>query len=266
MIFAILFAAVLYSSGEVTISGDRQIDPARDVFIVVTPKGIELRDKFRGFRIAEDYEDETSTRWRLVPEPWAKAYKIAPFAYGGEVHGPVYFEDPTPREPVAGGMTARADRVWPPLTFKLVAAVLGVILLAAAICALVVFALRLLARRVREHFMSPIERARVELDRLVKSNLPAKGRFKDFYVELTMVVRRYIQRKYSIKAPNLTTEEFLALKSTVGNMEMGDLLKEFLESADMVKFAGVAATLEMSETATRNAREYLEGDNAKESK
>ena len=104
--------------------------------------------------------------------------------------------------------------------------------------------------------MSPIERAWAELDRLVKKGLPSRGRFKDFYVELTMVVRRYIQRKYGIKAPHMTTEEFLF------EARPSDELRRFLESSDLVKFAGVEATPAMADEATESARNYLKSDNA----
>ena len=109
--------------------------------------------------------------------------------------------------------------------------------------------------------MSPIERAWVELDRLLKKGLPGRGRYKDFYVELTMVVRRYVQRKYGIKAPHLTTEEFLRNERIVelSNNRIAEL-KAFLESADMVKFAGVEATPDMADAATDSARGYLKSD------
>jgi hypothetical protein len=114
--------------------------------------------------------------------------------------------------------------------------------------------IRFLARKIKEHRMSPIERAWVELDRLLGKGLPGRGRYKDFYVELTMVVRRYIQRKYGIKAPHMTTEEFLR------EAKPSDELRRFLESADMVKFAGVEATPEMADEATQSARDYLKQD------
>ena len=124
---------------------------------------------------------------------------------------------------------------------------------------LIWFAIRYVARRVKEHRMSPIERAWVELDRLLKKGLPGRGRYKDFYVELTMVVRRYVQRKYGIKAPHLTTEEFLREFRDEGR-GMRDELRKFLESADMVKFAGVEATPEMADEATDSAKGYLKSD------
>ena len=106
--------------------------------------------------------------------------------------------------------------------------------------------------------MSPIERAWVELDRLLKKGLPGRGRYKDFYVELTMVVRRYVQRKYGIKAPHLTTEEFFEEIGARG-MKSEDL-RRFLESADLVKFAGVGSSSSVAEEAVRTARAYIERD------
>ena len=112
--------------------------------------------------------------------------------------------------------------------------------------------------------MSPIERAWVELDRLIKRGLPGKGKYKDFYVELTMVVRRYVQRRYGVKAPHMTTEEFLKRLGELGIGERASsgALADFLESADMVKFAGVEATPEMAGEATESARTYLRNDSA----
>ena len=112
--------------------------------------------------------------------------------------------------------------------------------------------------------MSPIERAWVELDRLLKKGLPGRGRYKDFYVELTMVVRRYIERRHSVRAPNLTTEEFLAAAkdNPAFTPEAVAELKSFLESADMVKFAGVDATPAMADSATDKAKDYLRTDSA----
>lgn len=259
MMMAAILAAVLYAQGPVAIEGDGKVDLARSLFLRVTPKGIDLRERFRGFRVAEDYDDDTSTRWRLVPEPGAAAYKIAPFAFEGKVYGPVYFENPAPLIAEGGELTAEPKRDLPPLTPKLALSIIAALLAAAGLAFGCWSAVRYLARRVREHYMSPIERAWAELERLLKAELPAKGRFKDFYVELTLVVRRYIQRKYGVKAPHLTTQEFLAAAEGVCDRAAAEL-KDFLESADMVKFAGVAATGAMADAAVAGARKYLEGD------
>lgn len=265
MVLTVLVAAVLFSGNGVVIEGERSVDPGRQITLKVMPKGIDLRDRFRGFAVADDYDDEkdNATYWLLTPAPCEQTYKIAPFAYNGKVCGPVYFEAPAPRETVTGGMECDPEKDMPPITLKLVGKVLALLAGALAVLSVIWFLIRLIARKVKEHRMSPIERAWVELDRLIAKGLPGRGRYKDFYVELTMVVRRYVQRKYGIKAPHLTTEEFLAEfgERGMGNGEKGgDELRTFLESADMVKFAGVKATPEMADSATESARGYLKSD------
>lgn len=295
----LLFAAVLFETSQDGVSfkvesETTQVDPARSVFLRVeltaapdrTAALPDLRDRVVGFSLAEDFAEEPvraadgSTvqvaNWRLVPEPCAKAYKIRPFvvkaspkllSYQSDdgkfsfVGGPIAFDPPAAREPVTGGIETDPQKDLPPLSWKLVGFVAcGLLALAAVVVGLVAL-VRLIARKVKEHRMSPIERAWVELDRLLKKGLPGRGRYKDFYVELTMVVRRYIQRKYGIKAPHLTTEEFLRDNriAELSNSRIAEL-KAFLESADMVKFAGVQATPEMADAATDSARGYLKGD------
>ena len=299
MLAMLFFAAVLFETSQDGVSfkvesETTQVDPARSVFLRVeltaapdrTAALPDLRDRVVGFSLAEDFAEEPvraadgSTvqvaNWRLVPEPCAKAYKIRPFvvkaspkllSYQSDdgkfsfVGGPITFDPPAAREPVTGGIETDPQKDLPPLSWKLVGFVaLGLLALAAVVVGLVAL-VRLIARKVKEHRMSPIERAWVELDRLLKKGLPGRGRYKDFYVELTMVVRRYIQRKYGIKAPHLTTEEFLRDNriAELANNRIAEL-KAFLESADMVKFAGVQATPEMADAATASARGYLKGD------
>jgi len=296
-----LLAAVLFetSQGGIDLKVESEtsvIDPAKSVFLrveVKTPSDRsaqmpDLRDRVVGFSLAEDFAEEPRrekdgstvqvTNWRLVPEPCADLYKIRPFAVTASpkiykartdegmysfVAGPVSFEKPAVREPVTGGMETDPAKDLPPLSWKLVGWVSLAVLAALAALAGIVALVKYLARRVKEHRMSPIERAWVELDRLLKKGLPGRGRYKDFYVELTMVVRRYVQRKYGIKAPHLTTEEFLRefREQGAGNGEqVREELRKFLESADMVKFAGVEATPEMADSATDSARGYLRSD------
>ena len=260
-----------------------RIDPGRSVFLTVSLKADEsanielpdLRERVVGFSIAEDFAEEPvrdkdgkvtkTANWKLVPEPCAAVYKIKPFAIAGNIAGPVYFESPDEREPVTGAMEVEPKKDLPPLSWKLVGLIASVVVALSAIAALLWLLVRWIVRKIREHRMSPIERAWVELDRLIKKGLPGRGRYKDFYVELTMVVRRYVQRKYGIKAPHLTTEEFLreiGQGSSAGVPAGSKDLERFLESADMVKFAGVEATPEMADEATDSARKYLKQDGA----
>ena len=293
----ILIAAILIETSQGGIdlkveSETKVIDPARSVFLTMelrTPHDKtavmpDLRDRVVGFSLVEDFSEEPRketdgstvqvTNWRLVPEPCAEVYKIKPFAVKGSpkiwkaqsdegaysfIGGPIYFENPAAREPVTGGMETDPKKDLPPLSWRLVGWVALAVLVVLAVLAALVWLARYIARRVKEHRMSPIERAWVELDRLLKKGLPGRGRYKDFYVELTMVVRRYVQRKYGIKAPHLTTEEFLREFREEGR-GMREELRKFLESADMVKFAGVEATPEMADEATDSAKGYLKSD------
>ena len=288
----ILIAAVLFETSQSGIglkveSETTAVDPARSVFLrmeLKTPHDRsaampDLRDRAVGFSLVEDFAEEPRrekdgstvqvANWRLVPEPCAEVYKLKPFVVKASpkiykarsdegmysfIGGPIYFGNPAAREPVTGGIETDPQKDLPPLSWKLVGWItLGVFCLASLVLG-VWFAIRYIIRRVKEHRMSPIERAWVELDRLLKKGLPGRGRYKDFYVELTMVVRRYIQRRYGIKAPHMTTEEFLRAAKP------SDELRKFLESADMVKFAGVEATPEMADEATDSARGYLKSD------
>jgi len=292
MIASLLVAATVLTGGgnglSLRVESDTEtIDPAHSVFVTLTvtaPRDVtvtmpDLRERVRGFSQTEDFEEDPKTlndgsvvrtvNWKLIPEPCAEQYKIAPFVVTASPRllssaadegslsfwaGPVKFANPPPRETVTGGMECDPQKDLPPMSWKLVGygalALLGVL----AILGILVWTVRYLARRVKEHRMSPIERAWVELDRLLKKGLPGRGRYKDFYVELTMVVRRYIQRKYGIRAPHLTTEEFLR------EAKPSDELRKFLEAADLVKFAGVEATPDMADAATDSARTYLKGD------
>lgn len=279
---ALLFGAVLASGGangiSLELSSDLpRIDPAKSLFLTVTlktPRGVavelpDLRDRAVGFSLAEDFVEEPETlpdgssrqvaNWRLVPEPAAKVYKLKPFAVENFIVGPVYFEDVVSLESASGDFEVVAKKDLPPLSWKLV----GKLSLFALALFGVVFAIwrltKYLFRRVKEHYMSPIERAWAELERLLKKELPMRGKYKDFYVELTLVVRRYIQRKYAINAPHQTTEEFLAKVVDVPNLAE---LSNFLTSADLIKFAGVEATTETAERAVESARAYLKGDAA----
>jgi hypothetical protein len=89
-----------------------------------------------------------------------------------------------------------------------------------------------------EIVLSPGELARLELEKLAQSGL-AETDVVQFYVELTAVVRRYIERTTGIRAPEQTTEEFLReiSRANTFNRDTNERLRNFLESADLVKFA-----------------------------
>jgi len=60
-----------------------------------------------------------------------------------------------------------------------------------------------------------------------------------FYVELSDIARQYLEARYHLRAPEQTTEEFIrdAVYSKKLSTDHQQLLREFLEQSDLVKFA-----------------------------
>jgi hypothetical protein len=281
-------------SGEVKItleSGAEKLSPAEDFIvklIVDAPASVkvilpDLRSRFTGFSLAEFFPQESLTvnertrqsyQWRLVPEPVAPKYRLAPFSIevvDERVAPPrrqffatkaILFPGEGPRPAVTGDPAVTLKPEWIPPTAKTVAFWVLLAILCGFLVMGVIYGLMQISRRVKEYKMSPIERALVELQRLLGRNLPAKGLYKDFYIELTMVVRRYIERTHGIHAPEQTTQEFLMAASRHPRFKNEVLvqLRTFLESADLVKFAGQEATLAMADDATEKAKRYVEED------
>lgn len=106
--------------------------------------------------------------------------------------------------------------------------------------------------------LDPRELAQRELERLLQDGL-AERDVKQFYVELTGIVRRFIERTTAVRAPEQTTEEFLR---EIGRQRMFPdddrrRLAEFLESADLVKFAAHRPRREDIDESVRRARAFL---------
>jgi len=100
---------------------------------------------------------------------------------------------------------------------------------------------RLIAAEV---VIPPHESAFAALDRLMAENLIEKGEVKVFYQEISGILRRYIEARFGLRAPEQTTEEFLdGLKTgaALDNQYQG-LLKQFLTHCDLVKFAAFSPT------------------------
>lgn len=120
--------------------------------------------------------------------------------------------------------------------------------------------LRRRARTVEARRKTPEEIAHEAFAALLAEDLPGKGLFKEFYLRLTGIVRQYIEGKTGIRAPEQTTEEFLrAMRSrNLFSVERSGRLREFLEAADMVKFAGQQPDNEQIELSIVRAREFVD--------
>jgi hypothetical protein len=102
--------------------------------------------------------------------------------------------------------------------------------------------------------------ALAELDRLAADRLIERGAFHDFHFRLTDVLRSYLERRFGLRAPERTTEEFLrdAGRSRALSGEHRELLAGFLRAADMIKFALHEPSPDESRSAFDRARAFVE--------
>ena len=91
----------------------------------------------------------------------------------------------------------------------------------------------------------PWETAYDRLRDLDLLQLPQKGMFERYYVELTGILRRYIEDRFHLRAPEETTPEFLAevAKTDLFDAEHQRVLSGFLRHCDRVKFAQYEPTI-----------------------
>jgi hypothetical protein len=162
----------------------------------------------------------------------------------------------------ASSITTRLPYRWvrpPNKTFLIIGA--WIILGVATLAALIVLIRRMHKKTVLAR-LTPRERALAELNKLLGAHLLEADRTKDFYVELTMVVRRYIERQHQVRAPEQTTEEFLAWVTEDPRFSKAvlDRLRSFLQAADLVKFAAYNPDGADVDHAVDTARDYVETD------
>ncbi|MFN2376305.1 MAG: hypothetical protein ABR538_07190, partial [Candidatus Binatia bacterium] len=81
-----------------------------------------------------------------------------------------------------------------------------------------------------------------------------------FFVELSAIIRRYLEDRFELRAPELTTEEFLTVASASPDLDEAHqgFLQSFLRRADMVKFARFIPPPDDIEAALAAASRFLE--------
>lgn len=85
----------------------------------------------------------------------------------------------------------------------------------------------------------PHETALASLKRLLAKGWIESENVEPFYTELSSIVRRYLEDRFGLRAPERTTEEFIreATTSRLLSAEHQLLTAGFLEQCDLVKFA-----------------------------
>ncbi|MBN1556898.1 MAG: hypothetical protein JW951_01985 [Lentisphaerae bacterium] len=279
---------------DITLSASPQrVHLDRDLVLTIrveAPCGVHvalppLDGRLDGFLLNGVYDEEPErtdghTVWerraRLTPL-LSETYRLAPLAVrvtdrrvdpprvSWTRAGPLAFElvPPVDGDPGADVQTG-LDPVWIAPAFRTVLFYVLAALAGAAVLILGGRLLRRLHRRAVLARLSPRERALRALDALLRETGPSPNRLKEFYIALTRIVRRYIEAQHGIRAPEQTTEEFLAAARRNPDFSPAvlDRLGRFLEAADLVKFAAHRPDPAAVSQAVATARAYIELDTA----
>ena len=104
-----------------------------------------------------------------------------------------------------------------------------------------------------------------DLDRIKEEKLWLQGRYKEFYTQLTDVLRAYMSRRFGFSAMEMTTWEILSmLKNQPEASAFYQSMKDLLELSDFVKFAKMNPLQEENNRSIRVAYECVESTREQE--
>ncbi len=83
---------------------------------------------------------------------------------------------------------------------------------------------------------------------------------KEYFAAISDCIRHYIERVFRLKAPEMTTEEFLNSLGVSSALSIGqkELLRDFLNACDLVKFAKYAPSRDEAEKVYTTAKGFVE--------
>ncbi|MCX5681537.1 MAG: hypothetical protein NT079_04585 [Candidatus Omnitrophica bacterium] len=99
-----------------------------------------------------------------------------------------------------------------------------------------------------------------QLAALKSKDLLRQGQLKDYYSEISNIIRHYLENRFWLRAPEMTTEEFLFYvrdNSQLVNAHKS-LLREFLLACDLVKFAKYAPPFEEADAIFVSAQKLVD--------
>ncbi len=104
----------------------------------------------------------------------------------------------------------------------------------------------------------PYEEAIQSLKKLEEDQLWQQGLIKEYHSEITHIVRKYFERKFSFLALEMPSSEVLdQLKKVTEAESVLDLTRNFLSNADMVKFAKFVPMASVNEEMLQQAYEIV---------
>ncbi len=105
----------------------------------------------------------------------------------------------------------------------------------------------------------PHEKALESLNELEKKQLYQRGLIKEYHTEITEIIRKYFEERFGFPALELTTTEAINFLSKIPEAKaIINLTNEFLNNADMVKFAKFIPMTDVNEEMMTQARLIIE--------
>lgn len=105
----------------------------------------------------------------------------------------------------------------------------------------------------------PYDLAVMRLNDLQAKKLPQSGRDKEYYTELTEILRQYLEGRFGINAMEMTSTQIIdTLRHNKETKPGSDLMKQILEIADFVKFAKVRPLPDDNIKAFNSAVKFVE--------
>ena len=137
---------------------------------------------------------------------------------------------------------------------------LGILILLFILSGIVIF------RKKKKNSARPVELppahqiALQKLSELKARGLIAQGKIKEYYIEISGIIRHYIEDRFKLSAPEMTSEEFLLKAKDAQELSLPrkDLLSDFLLSCDLVKFARYSPSEKEIEAVFESAKRFVE--------
>src|SRR5690554_125311 len=153
--------------------------------------------------------------------------------------------------------------------WKTLALIIGILIVVGALLYWFIWRKKPLTEEEEIALLPPYERAKLALKKLDESNYLENAELKEYYSELTLAIRRYIDEKVYDRALESTTDELISRLNLLKEGNQIDLSTETLKNlesifkrADLVKFAKSAPDIELAKL-DRNTND-IELDHVKE--
>jgi hypothetical protein len=148
---------------------------------------------------------------------------------------------------IKGPIHPLSRKIWMPVLIALLALLAGLITL--------LFMKRKKSISEPEPIIPPHIRAREALAALrTKEWIP-----EPFFVDLSLILRTYLEDRFDLNAPESTTEELAGKLKTAARLDLKNrlTLNRFFEQSDLVKFARAGAEQDVMQTAFQTVEQFV---------